>query len=123
MANLKTVRPMIHVTDVGATIEWYRAVGFELVRTNEDDGKIDWALLSFGEGQVMFTAGGEASSAARREVDLYVNTDDVNGLYDRLKDRVDVHEGIHDTFYGAREFIVRDINGFWVTFGQSIPNR
>lgn len=24
----------------------------------------------------------------------------------------------HDTFYGMREFIIRDCNGFWITFGQ-----
>jgi len=23
-------------------------------------------------------------------------------------------------FYGMREFIIRDINGFWVTFGQPV---
>ena len=111
---------MIHVPDVAATVEWYRSVGFELISTNDDDGKPDWALLSFGEGQVMFNAGGAASTAPRREVDLYVNTDDVESLYDRLKDRVDVHAGPRDTLYGMREFIVRDINGFWVTFGESI---
>src|SRR5689334_18742277 len=103
MADIRNVRAMIHVTDVRATIEWYRAVGFELLRVNECDGNIDWALLSFGEGQVMFSAGGKASADARREVDLYVNTDDVQGLYERLKDRVVVREGIHDTFYGMRE--------------------
>jgi hypothetical protein len=27
-------------------------------------------------------------------------------------------EDPHDTFYGMREFIVRDNNGFWITFGQ-----
>jgi hypothetical protein len=27
-------------------------------------------------------------------------------------------EDPHDTFYGIREFIIRDINGFWVAFGQ-----
>jgi uncharacterized glyoxalase superfamily protein PhnB len=120
MPSAKTVRPMIHVKDVRATIAWYQAAGFTLVRTNEYEGTIDWALLSFGDGQVMFTANGEPSSAARREVDLYVNTDDVEGLYARLEDRVDVHKGLHDTFYGAREFIVRDVDGFWVTFGQSL---
>lgn len=119
----KRVRPMIHVPDVRDTIEWYKSVGFELVSTNEDDGTIDWALLSFGDGQVMFTAGGTASSAARREVDLYVNTDDVRALFDRLKDHADVHKGLHDTFYGTREFIVRDVNGFWVTFGESLQDR
>jgi len=54
---------MIHVPDVAATVEWYRSVGFELISTNDDDGKPDWALLSFGEGQVMFNAGGAASTA------------------------------------------------------------
>ena len=24
-------------------------------------------------------------------------------------------------FYGMREVIVRDLNGFWITFGQEIP--
>jgi len=71
----------------------------------------------------MFNAGGTASSAARREVDLYINTDDVNGLYETLKGRVDVQKGIHETFYGMREFIVRDVNGFWVTFGERLRDR
>jgi len=38
----------------------------------------------------------------------------------RLKDRVLVVEGLYDAFYGMREFIIRDINGFWITFGQPI---
>ena len=57
------------------------------------------------------------------EVDLYIYTDDVDGLYVRLKDRVDVVEALHDTFYGMREFIIRDINRFWITFGQPVPSR
>ena len=24
-------------------------------------------------------------------------------------------------FYGMREIIIRDLNGFWITFGQPIP--
>src|SRR5579862_8520164 len=112
MANSKRVRPMIHVPDVQAAVDCYMSVGFELVSTNEDDGKVDWALLSFGDGQVMFNAGGGTSPAQRREVDLYVNTDDVDSLFERIKGRVDLQKGLHDTFYGAREFIVRDVHGF-----------
>jgi hypothetical protein len=66
----------------------------------------------------MFNQDGRPSTAARREVDLYVYTDDVDNLYERLKDRVDVVESPHDTFYGARELIIRDLNRFWITFGQ-----
>jgi uncharacterized glyoxalase superfamily protein PhnB len=97
------------------------SIGFELVNTHEDDGQVDWALMSFGDGQVMFNAGGTTSSAERREVDLYVNTLDVRTLYDKVKDRVDVRKPVHDTFYGTREFIVRDLDGFWVTFAEGLP--
>ena len=26
----------------------------------------------------------------------------------------------HDTFYGMREFIIRDCNRFWLSFGEPI---
>ena len=110
---------MIHVPDVRATMAWYEFVGFKVESTNESDGMIDWALVSFGDGRVMFTAGGKLTTDERREVDLYINTEELDALYARIRARVDIIEDLHDTFYGMREFIVRDPNGFWVTFGES----
>jgi uncharacterized glyoxalase superfamily protein PhnB len=111
---------MIHVPDVRATVEWYTSIGFALVRQNEEDGEINWAKLTLGNSEVMFQSGGKPSTEHRREVDLYILTDSVDDLYRRLKDRVQVVEDPHDTFYGMREFIMRDINRFWISFGQSI---
>ncbi len=85
----QTVVPMIHVPDVTATIDWYTSIGFKLIRQNEEAGEVNWAKLSFGNSELMVNAGGKT-----------------------------VVEGPHDTFYGMREFIMRDVNGFWVTFGQ-----
>ena len=113
------VVPMIHVPDVRATAEWYRiVVGFSVVGTHEADGEMDWAALKFGSTEVMLNEGGLPSASHRREVDLYVHTQDVDGLYARLRDRVDVVETPHDTVYGMRELIIRDVNRFWITFGQ-----
>ena len=111
---------MIHVPDVRATVDWYKEIGFEVVATYGDDtGEgLSFAVVSFGSSQVMFNEGGEPSDARRREVDLYVYTDEVDKLYERLKDRVDVFEAPHDTFYGMHELIIRDLNRFWITFGQ-----
>ena len=114
------VVPMIHVPDVRATIDWYSGIGFKLIRQNEEDGEINWAKLSFGDSEVMFDSGGKSSADHRREVDLYVLSDKIDDLYQRLKDRVQVVENLYDAFYGMREFIIRDINGFWITFGQPI---
>jgi uncharacterized glyoxalase superfamily protein PhnB len=113
------VVPMIHVSDVRATVDWYQGIGFTVINTygNEGDG-LSFAILSFGSSQVMFNQGGQPSTRFRREVDLYIYTDKVDDLYERLKDRVEIVELPHDTFYGMREFIIRDLNRFWVTFGQ-----
>jgi len=116
------VTPMIHVPDVRAAALWYQSIGFEIVGTNEPDGAMDWAMLAFGSTHVMLSEGGRPSSEFRREVDLYVETDDVAAAWERLKDEVEVVEGLHDTFYGMREFIVRDLNRFWITFGQRVPS-
>ncbi len=115
---------LIHVPDVRATVDWYEAIGFTVTDTYDDGGEgLSFAILSFGRSEVMFNSGGQPSTQQRREVDLYVYTDDVDGLHQRLKDRVEVVKGLHDTFFGAREFIIRDLNRFWMTFAQFASDR
>ena len=114
----QSVVPMIHVPDVRGTVDWYKSVGFQVVRTNEVDGEMDWAKLTFGKSEVMFSAGGKSSSADRREVDLYITRNGVDELFQRLEKLAAVVEKPYDTFYGMREFTIRDCNGFWITFGE-----
>ena len=114
---------MIHVPDVRATVEWYQSIGFAVLDTYDDGGEgLSFAILSFGSSEVMFNSGGRPGTDRRREVDLYVYADNVDDLYLGLKDRVEVVEGLHNTFYGMREFIIRDLNRFWMTFGQPVPS-
>jgi uncharacterized glyoxalase superfamily protein PhnB len=110
--------PMIHVPNVSATADWYNSIGFTILRTAENEGEIVWALLGCGDSRLMLNTCGKPSAKHRREVDLYIHIDDVDALYADLKDRVEVVEDVHDTFYGQREFIIRDFNRFWITFGQ-----
>jgi len=114
---------MIHVPDVKATADWYNSIGFKIIDLGQEDGEAVWALLSLGNGRIMLQAGGKPSSAHRREVDLYIHTDNVDQTYERLKDRVQVVEGPHDMFYCMREVIIRDNNGFWITFGQPVQTQ
>ena len=120
MAERQRVVPMIHVPDVRATVDWYESIGFTVINTYGNDVEgLSFAILSFGSSEVMFNQGGQPSARDRREVDLYVYSDNVDDLYQRIRDRVEVVEGLHDTFYGMREFIIRDLNRFWITFGQA----
>jgi catechol 2,3-dioxygenase-like lactoylglutathione lyase family enzyme len=113
---------MFHVPDVGRTVDWYRDIGFQVKETYGDAGDgLSFAIVSFGAGEVMFSSGGQLSSRHRREVDLYAYAEDIDELYDRIKDRIEIIEAPHNMFYGMREVIVRDLNGFWITFGQEVP--
>jgi uncharacterized glyoxalase superfamily protein PhnB len=115
--------PMIHVPDVRATADWYQSIGFGVRQLAGEDGngsEVTWASLTLGGSEIMLNCGGKASDAHRREFDLYIHTDDLDTLRAQLDGRVSVIEDLHDTFYGMREFIIRDINGFWITFGQPV---
>jgi len=117
----RKVVPMIHVPDVSATVDWYVSIGFKASDIEELEGEAVWALLTFGQSELMLNAGGKPSGHDRREVDLYAHVDDVDELCTKLKGKVEFVEDLHDTFYGMREFTIRDCNRFWVTFGQPVP--
>jgi uncharacterized glyoxalase superfamily protein PhnB len=124
LGMLRAATPMIHVADVRATTAWYESIGFAVVETYGDGAEgLSFAILSAGATRVMFNQGGHTSVERRREVDLYIDVEDVDALFGSLKDRVEVVELPHDTEYGMREFVVRDPNGFWITFGRDLPAR
>jgi hypothetical protein len=102
----------ISVPDVQATADWYAALGFAVPPA---DGGC--ARVALGRGEVTFSAG-EA-----REVNLFVSAADVEDLYGRLREQAELAGGLHDTEYGMRQFTIRDLNGFLVTFGQPIAGR
>jgi uncharacterized glyoxalase superfamily protein PhnB len=112
--------PMIHVLDVEATAAWYASIGFTVLEKARecDDDEVNWALLRLGDSTIMLNVGGKPSDAVRREFDLYVHVDDVDGVRRRLDGKAGIIEDLHETLYGMREFVIRDCNGFWITFGQ-----
>ena len=116
------VVPMIHVPDgdVARTIDWYVSIGFAALSTVDDGDGVNWALLAYGNSRIMITGGGRSTTDDRRDGDLYIHTDDVEGLFRELKDRVEIRLDVQDSFYGTREFIVRDPNRYWVTLGQDL---
>lgn len=115
------VAPMIHVSDVRATVEWYERLGFRVLETFGDGGDgLSFGIVTFGDSRVMFNQGGAASDAPRREVDLYVYADDLEQHHERIRALIPITQPLSDTDYGMREFGVRDLNGFWITFGRDL---
>ena len=51
---------------------------------------------------------------------LYMKTDDVDAQYNQLKDKVDVMQEPVTKFYGMREWVMKDINGYILCFGKGL---
>jgi len=135
-ASVRKVDPMIRVPNVRQTVEWYRAIGFELEGAHEIDTDAAWAGMSLGGAHVMFVPGGTPSM--ERQVSLWFTTDRIDDLYEAMKQRqleraaavlagaaTGIPEArftgdLHDTFYGQREFSIVDLNGYELNFAQPI---
>ncbi|MGB3366510.1 MAG: VOC family protein, partial [Acidaminobacteraceae bacterium] len=49
---------------------------------------------------------------------LYISMKDVESYYNKVKSKVDVVKDMYKTFYGAGEFVIRDLNGYVLYFGE-----
>lgn len=124
----RKLTPNLMVPDVGRTVDFYRDVlDFELAATMPDQRPYEWAML--GRDDVVLTVqsreslGAEIPALHERPIGgslaLYIDVDDVDSLFDRLKTRVAVVVDPHTTFYGTREFYIQDCNGYILGFSSS----
>jgi uncharacterized glyoxalase superfamily protein PhnB len=51
---------------------------------------------------------------------FYINTDNVDNIWDLIKEKVKICYPIENFEYGMREFAVYDNNGYLLQFGQEI---
>ena len=51
---------------------------------------------------------------------MYVYSDDVETLWEELKDETKVAYPLYDTHYGMREFGIRDLDGYMLSFSKDV---
>jgi len=118
-----TLRPMCSTEDLRGTVDFYvDKLGFTCDAMSEDLG---WASLSLDGAGMMFSRPNEHTAYDKIGFtgSFYFNTDDVDELWERLKDKATVCYGIEDFHYGMREFAVYDNNGYLLQFGQEIEEK
>jgi ankyrin repeat protein/uncharacterized glyoxalase superfamily protein PhnB len=113
--------PMIYVPDVAAALDWYTAIGFEEMARYGEGSLVNFGMVRFGKAEIMLNMHGRNGE---HDVSLWLYTDRVDELYRVLKSRHigDFVEDLNDTFYGAREFGIRDLNGYVLYFIQLLDS-
>jgi uncharacterized glyoxalase superfamily protein PhnB len=117
------IHPTLRYTDAPAAID-FLTEAFGLVAgpiTTSDDGSVQHAVLSWGEGAVLVSSRSDDAFDTGRAV-LYLTTADPDGLHERAAAAgAPITYGLTDQPYGSREFGASDPEGNVWCFGTYTP--
>jgi PhnB protein len=123
--------PLLMVKDMEKTIEFYTQIlGFEnTFQLPDPEGNLVHANLVWKDVHIML---GPASPAVPPEampyrgsgVDFYIlveKEDDIDQYYAMLKEKgANIVQEITDQFWGDRNFVIKDPDGYQLTFAKTI---
>lgn len=130
--ELAPIAPELFVPDVAAAVSFYRdKLGFTLHRVDphgEPGPNSVFAILTLESAVVMFAKdslytamGGSIRSERGVAIDVRIMVTDVDVLYDRCRrNSVEIVHEIADRYYGLRDFVVSDLNGFRLRFASPL---
>ncbi|HVX51411.1 MAG TPA: VOC family protein [Chitinophagaceae bacterium] len=118
--RLLNLTPMLWTANLEGTMEFYATqLGFTISNYNEEWG---WVHLNRDGAGIMFALPNthEAFDKPACTGTFYFYCDEVDNLWEKLKDPPFVYYGIENFEYGMREFAIKDNNGYILQFGCEI---
>ena len=115
----KSLRPIIWTKDLQKTTKFYKKLGFKIADQNED---WIWACLQKDDVEIMLAYPNEGADFERANFtgSFYFVVDNVDELWNQVKDDCEVVYEIETFEWDMREFAIYDNNGYTLQFGQEI---
>ena len=136
---MKRLTPNMAVRDVRETVAYYvKHFGFTIdMAVSEDrssvgatlvaDKEYVWANIMHGEVGFMFQRAdilrediGDFFGELGASSTYYIEVEDVDALYEKVKEEVEIVKPLENAWYGMREFYVRDCNGYILGFAMML---
>ena len=124
----KSLTPNIMVPDVNETVRWYQEnLNFQFAN---EQGSLDepqeWAVVKADDVQIFFqkTESLKKEMPALKDTKIggsltfYIKVSDIQKLYESVKDKAEIARDMRETFYGAKEFAIKDLNGYILVFSE-----
>jgi uncharacterized glyoxalase superfamily protein PhnB len=77
-------------------------------------------MLTSGDAAIMFST--FEATGAELPGSIYLYPDDIEAMWERVRDEADIDAALNSTEYGMREFVVHDPNGYHLIFGAPIAS-
>ncbi len=93
----------------------------------EDGKRYLFAMIQSGGVEIMLQQDeslredvGDFFTNIGASVTFYIRVDDVDGWYETIAPKVEIIKPIETTWYGMREFYIREINGYVLAFAKQV---
>ena len=135
---MKRLTPNLAVKDVAKSVMFYTEVlGFQLKMCVDDkkrpaemieaDKRYIWANVMHGSVGMMFQKQQSFEDDLKVSVEevgasvsFYIEVEDAEALYEKLKEKAPIHKALETTFYGAKEFYIKDHDGYILGFSSRV---
>ena len=134
---MKSITLNLAVNDIASTIKYYQEnFDFELQMLVDESKTIFdteikkelnyiWAMINKDNISIML----QSIESLKEDVGvffenigasltLYIEVENVDELYLKIKDKVSIYKEIDTTWYGQKEFYIKDINGYILGFAS-----
>jgi uncharacterized glyoxalase superfamily protein PhnB len=114
------LRPVLWTDKIQETIDFYtKYLGFICSEKNDEWG---WASLFKDDVNIMLALPNEHTNFEKPLFtgSFYINTDNVEEIWELLKDKVKIVYPIENFDWEMREFAIYDNNGYIIQFGKEI---
>ena len=136
--KLQSITPNMMVKDVTQSVEYYTQIlGFELFMWVDFDKQADFdgihegveyafAILKSWEYELMLQSEKSLEDDLpflnkwyeNSSVALYLKIENIEEYFHSIKDKVEIARPLKNTWYGMKEFYVKDINGYILWFAE-----
>ncbi|WP_203321886.1 VOC family protein [Pseudoxanthomonas beigongshangi] len=113
--KMQRLIPMLPVSDMPASVEFYGKLGFAVENRNDE---WRWAMLTFDECRLMVDESINMPPDAPRTSVIYLYPDDIFAYHREVRRRGVVVPSISHPFYGMSEFRIEDPDGNRLWIGQ-----
>ncbi len=127
--NVKRITPVLLVKNIEPVVPfWVDRLGFTKTVEVPEGNKLGFVAFQKGTAEVMYQtyasvekdAPSSMSAEARKgPTYLYMEVDNLDAVLAAMKD-IKIVMPVRTTFYGMREFGVRDPGGHFITFAQPV---
>lgn len=127
--TFESLSPNVIVDDVNKTVKYYTEIlGFTFITSVPETGTFNWAMVQRDGVTLMFQSlpslqedMPELKIMAKGSLGtFFIKVKGIDAYYESLKNKVELGHDMRTTFYGMKEFTVKDLNGYFLTFAEEV---